>query len=106
MPTTPARARRWIKSGKATSFWKGGFFCVRLNVEPSARVQQPIAVGIDPGSKREGIVMAGASHHILQPQRGSVTILLVRWSWCVVVHSLERERLIKYNALDKEAHDG
>jgi len=68
MPTTPARARRWIRSGKATHFWKGGCFCVRLNVEPSARVQQPIAVGIDPGSKREGIVVAGASHTHLNIQ--------------------------------------
>jgi hypothetical protein len=62
MPTTPSRARRWIKSGKATHFWKGGFFCVRLNVEPSARGKQPIAVGIDPGSKKEGMVVASASH--------------------------------------------
>jgi hypothetical protein len=52
MPTTPARARRWIKSGKATAFWEGGMFCVRLNVEPSDHVLQPIALGIDPGSKR------------------------------------------------------
>jgi RRXRR protein len=68
MPTTPARARRWIRSGKATGFWKGGMFCVRLNVEPSAREQQPIAVGIDPGSKREGIVVVGASHTYLNIQ--------------------------------------
>src|SRR5260221_4934496 len=68
MPTTPARARRWIRSGKATHFWKGGLFCVRLNVEPSAREQQPIAVGIDPGSKREGIVVASASHTYLNIQ--------------------------------------
>ncbi len=32
MPTTPARADKWIKSGKATPFWKRGIFCVRLNV--------------------------------------------------------------------------
>ncbi len=62
MPTTPSRARTWIKSGKATQFWKGGLFCVRLNVEPSARVLQPVAVGIDPGSKREGYSVTGASH--------------------------------------------
>jgi hypothetical protein len=68
MPTTPARARRWIRSGKATHFWKGGMFCVRLNVEPSAREQQPVAVGIDPGSKREGIVVAPASHTYLNLQ--------------------------------------
>ncbi len=33
MPTTPSRARRWIKSRKATPFWKRGIFCVRLNQE-------------------------------------------------------------------------
>jgi hypothetical protein len=51
MPTTPARARRWIRGGKATAFWKGGIFCVRLNREPSAREVQPVACGIDPESR-------------------------------------------------------
>src|SRR5260370_37825923 len=68
MPTTPARAKRWIKSGKATHFWKGGIFCVRLNSEPSAREIQPIAVGIDPGSKREGYSVISASHTYLNIQ--------------------------------------
>src|SRR5260221_438875 len=68
MPTTPARARRWIKSGKATTFWQGGLFCVRLNVEPSARAGQPLAVGIDPGSKKEGLVGASAAHTYLNIQ--------------------------------------
>src|SRR6516165_9582423 len=71
MPTTPARARRWIKSGKATAFWKGGLFCVRLNVEPSAREIQPIAVGIDPGSKREGYSVISAAHTYLNIQAGA-----------------------------------
>ena len=62
MPTTPARARRWIKSGKATAFWQGGIFCVRLNALPSAREVQPIAVGIDPGSLREGYSVISAAH--------------------------------------------
>src|ERR1051326_2410610 len=56
MPTTPAWARRWVKQGKATPFWKQGVWCVRLNQEPSARLIQPIAVGIDPGSKKEALV--------------------------------------------------
>ncbi|HEY7350876.1 MAG TPA: RRXRR domain-containing protein [Ktedonobacterales bacterium] len=57
MPTTPARARRWVKQGKATPFWKGGVWCVRLNQEPSRRERQPLAVGIDPGSKKEALVV-------------------------------------------------
>src|SRR5215469_14161278 len=68
MPTTPARARRWIRSGKATAFWKGGIFCVRLNVEASAREVQPVAVGIDPGSKREGYSVLSAAHTYLNIQ--------------------------------------
>lgn len=72
MPTTPARADRWIKSGKATPFWKKGIFCVRLNQEPSARNYQDIAYGIDPGSKREGFTLKSAKHHYLNIQAVAV----------------------------------
>jgi RRXRR protein len=65
MPTTPSRARRWIKIGKATGFWKRGIFCVRLNIEPSNRNTQPIAVGIDPGSKREAFSVKSQAHTYL-----------------------------------------
>jgi hypothetical protein len=73
MPTTPARARRWIRSGKATAFWKGGIFCVRLNVEPSARQTQPVIVGIDPGSKKEGYSVVSAAHTYLNIQADART---------------------------------
>ena len=72
MPTTNARAKRWIKSGKATPFWKKGVFCVRLNVEPSNHNYQPIAVGIDPGSKREGFTVKSKSHTYLNVQTHAV----------------------------------
>jgi hypothetical protein len=68
MPTIPSRARRWMKSGKATGFWKRGIFCVRLNVEPSDDQTQPIGVGIDPGSKREGITIKSEAHTYLNIQ--------------------------------------
>lgn len=73
MPTTPARARRWIRQGKATPFWKGGVWCVRLNQEPLARETQPIAVGIDPGSKKEALVVKSAVHTYLNTQADAVT---------------------------------
>lgn len=73
MPTTPARAKRWIKSGKATHFWKGGIFCVKLNVEPSMREIQPLAVGIDPGSKKEGYSVTSAAHTYLNIQADART---------------------------------
>ena len=65
MPTTPSRAARWVRSGKASPFWKKGVWCVRLNQEPSGRNTQPIALGIDPGSKREGFTVKSESHTYL-----------------------------------------
>src|ERR1051326_1828778 len=72
-PTTPARARRWVKAGQATPFWKKGLWCVRLNREPSARATQPLAVGIDPGSKKEALVVKSAAHTYLNLQADAVT---------------------------------
>lgn len=68
MPTKPSRARRWIKEGKATPFWRCGIFCVRLNIEPTATEYQEVAVGIDPGSKREGFSVKSKAHTFLNLQ--------------------------------------
>ena len=73
MPTTPSRARRWIQRGKATPFWRRGLFCVRLNVEPSARQVQAVAVGIDPGSKKEAFTVKSETHTFLNLQVDAVT---------------------------------
>jgi hypothetical protein len=72
MPTIPSRARRWVKEKKATPFFKKGIFCVRLNVEPSDCKTQEIAVGIDPGSKREGFTVKSESHTYLNIQANAV----------------------------------
>ena len=59
MPTKASRARRWIKGGKAKPIrTKLGIFAVKLVEEPSGREKQPIAVGIDPGSKYTGVAVA------------------------------------------------
>jgi hypothetical protein len=73
MPTTANRAASWIKTRKATPFWKKGIFCVRLNVEPSAREKQDIAVGIDPGSKWEGFTAKSSAHTFININADAVT---------------------------------
>jgi len=73
MPTKISRAKRWVKQGKGTFFWKKGVLCVRLNVEPSSRHTQPIGVGIDPGSKKEGFSVKSESHTYLNIQADAVT---------------------------------
>lgn len=73
MPTTPSRARRWIRRGEATPFLRRGIFCVRLNREPSGQVKQEIVVGIDPGSKKEGFTIKSEAHTFLNIQADAVT---------------------------------
>ncbi len=56
MPTTPARARKWIKSGKAIGRRnKVGVFYVQLLLEPSGTETQKIVAGTDRGKAFTGI---------------------------------------------------
>ncbi len=73
MPTTPSRARRWIRDKLATPFWKKGLFCIRLNFDPSDNQTELVAVGIDPGSKKEGITVKSQAHTYLNLQLDAVS---------------------------------
>jgi hypothetical protein len=57
MPTKTSRARRWIKEGKALPKWsKLGIFYVQLTVDSGTNTQD-IGLGLDPGSKFDGIAV-------------------------------------------------
>ena len=68
MPLHAARARKLINRGEATPYWNNGIYCIRLNKAPSDRDTQEIAVGVDPGSKKEGFTVKSERHTYLNVQ--------------------------------------
>lgn len=73
MPCHPARARLFIKRGKALPKWnKLGIFYVQLTyeVEPNNQI---VALGQDPGSKFKGLSVVGTKHTVLNIMSEAVT---------------------------------
>jgi RRXRR protein len=60
MPTKNARARRWLKEGKAIGKWSDvGLYYVQL-LTPTGEETQPVIVGVDPGKSYAGIGVQSA----------------------------------------------
>ena len=65
MPCSEKRARQMMEKGQAKDYWQKGIFCIKLTKEPSDRQYQEVALGIDPGSKREGYTVATSKSVVL-----------------------------------------
>ena len=62
MPTKSSRARAWVQRGLAIEVRNDlEIYGVRLLAEPSGRITQDIALGIDPGKMFTGIGLVSAS---------------------------------------------
>lgn len=72
MPCHPARARELVRKGKAVRRFLRGVFYIQL-VERADGDLQPIACGIDPGSKKEGYTIKSKAHTYLNIQADAVT---------------------------------
>jgi len=72
MPCHAARARELVRKGKAIRRFDRGLFYIRLLEKESGEVQ-PIAVGIDPGSKKEAFTVKSEAHTFLNLQADAVT---------------------------------
>ncbi|MCG5526180.1 RRXRR domain-containing protein [Ectothiorhodospira haloalkaliphila] len=72
MPCHPARARELVRKGKAARRFDRGLFYISLTDRPDGE-KQPIAVGIDPGSKKEGFTVKSESQTYLNIQADAVT---------------------------------
>lgn len=73
MPCSEKRARKLLEKGEAKPYWSRGVFCIILQKEPSSRIYQDIAIGIDPGSKFEGFSVKSESHTLLNIQTEAKT---------------------------------
>jgi len=72
MPCHPARARETVRKGRAVRRFDRGLFYIRL-VDRETGDTQPIAVGIDPGSKKEALTVKSEAHTYLNVQVDAVT---------------------------------
>jgi len=58
IPLTPCsekRSRKLIERGEAKAMWKNQIFCIQLLKDPSRSYYPDVTIGIDPGSKKEGM---------------------------------------------------
>jgi RRXRR protein len=72
MPCHPARARALVSKGRAIRRFDRGVFYIKLTDRIDGAVQ-PVAVGIDPGSKWEGFTVKSAKHTFLNVHADAVT---------------------------------
>ena len=71
MPSSPRRARKLLEKGKAVKRWYRGFFYIKLTEREDGEVQD-VAMGIDPGSKREGYTVMSVKRTFLNIQSHAV----------------------------------
>lgn len=73
MPCYEKRARKLMEKGEAKAMWKNQIFYILLLKKPSDNKYQDVTIGIDPGSKKEGLTVATDSNVILNITSEAVT---------------------------------
>jgi hypothetical protein len=71
MPTTNRKANKLIAKGRALRRFDRGLFYIQL-VDREDGYTQPIAVGVDPGSKKEALTVKSGAHTYLNIQVDAV----------------------------------
>ena len=72
MPCHPARARELVRDGRALRRFNKGIFYIKL-INREDGYLQPVACGIDPGSKWEGYTVKSAAHTYININADAVT---------------------------------
>jgi hypothetical protein len=91
MPTTHRRANRLLAKGRALRRFDRGLFYIKL-LDRTDGYTQPVALGIDPGSKREAFVVQSPQHTLLKIQAEAVTWVAAAVKRRAVARRLRRLR--------------
>ncbi|HKO24428.1 MAG TPA: RRXRR domain-containing protein [Chloroflexota bacterium] len=91
MPTTHRRANRLLAKGRALRRFDRGLFYIKL-LDRTDGYTQPVALGIDPGSKREAFVVQSRQHTLLNIQAEAVTWVAAAVKRRAVARHLRRLR--------------
>jgi len=72
MPAHAARARQLVRKGRAVRRFDRGLFYIQL-LDRETGATQSVAVGIDPGSKKEALTVKSVSHTFINIQTDAIT---------------------------------
>ena len=72
MPCHPARCRELVRKGRAVRRFNKGIFYIKLLDREDGELQE-VAVGIDPGSKKEALTVKSMAHTYLNIQVDAIT---------------------------------
>lgn len=71
MPCHPARARELVRSGRAVRRFNKGIFYIKF-LDRDTGDTQSVAIGVDPGFKKEGLTVKSSSHTFVNIQADAV----------------------------------
>ena len=105
MPTTNRNANKLLARGKAVRRFDRGLFYIKLTEREDGYTQQ-IAVGIDPGSKKEGYSVKSHAHTFLNIQADAVTWVKKAEAVSTQMRRTRRSRKTPYRQMRTNRNQG
>ncbi len=96
MPCSEKRAKQLMEKGKAKPYWCKGIFCIILQEEPKSRFIQDVVIGIDPGSKWEGLTVKSEAHTLLNVQTEAKVDVRKKMETRAALRRARRQRKTRY----------
>ena len=103
MPCHAARARQLVREGKAIRRFDRGLFYIQLLDRETGTIQ-PIAIGIDPGSKKEALTVKSQARTFLNIQADAVTWVQEAEENSTIMRRTRRGRNTPYRQMRANRH--